>query len=375
MNKFLKKIIASLFILGILGSAAWVIFTREQIIKIEENPAKFHEAMYYKKFFGKNIIQCNLCPNLCVLSPGQYGLCKARKNIQGKLYSLVYGQIATSHVDPIEKKPFFHVLPGKAAFSIATTGCNIQCLFCQNWEISQIFPFEMQTEAATPQQVVQQALASGTQAIAFTYSEPTISFEYVLDIAKLAKAAGLKTLMVSNGYIEQKPLREILKYIDAYKVDFKGFDEGFYQKMTRGHLQPVLETMKTITTSGVWLEIVTLLITGQNDSDDQIRGLARWIHNNLGDNVPLHFSRFFPKYKLLNVPPTPPETLIRAREIAMQEGLKYVYTGNIDYPPGEITHCPSSGEKIIIRQGMFTIYNGLKDGTCADGEKIPGVWN
>ncbi len=365
---------AGLFLLAVLGSVAYVIVHREKIVRVEEDPAKFHEAMYYKKFFG-NIVQCGLCPNKCVLSPGQYGLCKARKNINGSLYSLVYGRIATWHVDPVEKKPFFHVLPGSAAFSIATTGCNIQCLFCQNWEISQIFPFDMQTLPATPRQVVEQALASGAQAIAFTYSEPTISFEYVLDIAKLAKAAGLKTLMVSNGYIEQKPLQEILKYIDAYKVDFKGFDEEFYKKLTRGHLQPVLETMKTVHQSGVWLEIVTLLVTGQNDSDEQVRGLVRWIKENLGTDVPLHFSRFSPKYKLLNVPETPQKTVIRARDIALQEGLKYVYTGNIVYPPGEITRCPSSGEEVIVRQGMFTVYNGLKNGACADGEKIPGVWN
>lgn len=357
----------------ILASAAWVIIHREKIVKLEEDPTKFHEAMYYKKSFG-NIVQCELCPNQCVLSPGQYGLCKARKNIQGSLYSMVYGKIASWHVDPIEKKPFFHVLPGSAAFSIATTGCNIQCLFCQNWEISQIFPFDMQTLSATPKQVVKQALASGASAIAFTYSEPTISFEYVLDIAKLARDAGLKTLMVSNGYIEQKPLKELLKYIDAYKVDFKGFDEAFYQKLTHGHLQPVLESMKTIRQSGVWLEIVTLLVTGQNDSDKKIQGLVRWIKENLGDNVPLHFSRFSPKYKMLNVPPTPQETVIRVREIAIKEGLKYVYTGNIVYPEGEITRCPSSGEEIIVRQGMFTIYNGLRNEKCSDGERIPGIW-
>ncbi len=218
--------------LVVLASTAFVINHREKITRMEEDPADLHEASYYQKSFGR-IVQCHLCPNQCALSPGQYGLCKARKNIQGRLYSLVYGKIATWHVDPIEKKPFFHVLPGTTAFSIATTGCNLQCLFCQNWEISQAFPSDVPTQAVSPQQVVDQALASGAQAIAFTYSEPTIAFEYVLDIAKLAKAAGLKTLMVSNGFIEQDPLREILKYIDAYKVDFKGFDEEFYKNLPR----------------------------------------------------------------------------------------------------------------------------------------------
>ncbi|MEI7998512.1 MAG: AmmeMemoRadiSam system radical SAM enzyme [Candidatus Omnitrophota bacterium] len=373
MKKFLKKILALLFMISILGTCGYVIVHREAIKRTEEDPTKFHEASYYEKFFG-NILQCHLCPNQCILSSGQYGLCKARKNIDGKLYSLVYGKLATWHVDPIEKKPFFHVLPGAKAFSIATSGCNIQCLFCQNWEISQAFPFDSPTQAATPQQIISAALASGSQAIAFTYSEPTISFEYVIDIAKLAKAAGLKTLFVSNGYIEQKPLKELLQYIDAYKVDFKGFDERFYQKLTHGHLKPVLETMKTIKQSGVWLEIVNLLITGQNDSDDNIRSLSHWIKENLGTEVPLHFSRFFPQYKLLNVPATPDETVIRARKIAMQEGLKYVYIGNIAYPQGEITYCPDSGEEIIIRQGMFTVFNGLKGGLCSDREKIPGIW-
>ncbi|MBF0571979.1 MAG: AmmeMemoRadiSam system radical SAM enzyme [Candidatus Omnitrophica bacterium] len=330
--------------------------------------------MYYDKLFG-NMVQCRLCPNLCVLAPGQYGTCKARKNIQGKLYSMVYGKIATAHTDPIEKKPLFHVLPGSNAFSIATTGCNIQCLFCQNWEISQAFPFDFATQAASAEDVVRQALSSGAQSIAFTYSEPTISYEYVLDIAKLAKKAGLKTLVVSNGYIEQKPLKELLPYIDAYKVDFKGYDDTFYQKLTQGHLQPVLDAMKTIKQNGTWLEIVTLLITGQNDSDEKIRGLSHWVSSNLGNEVPMHFSRFSPQYKMLNVPPTPEDTIIRARQIAMQEGLKYVYTGNIVYPQGEITYCPISKEEVIVRQGMFTVSNDLRDGACSDGEKIPGIWN
>jgi pyruvate formate lyase activating enzyme len=294
MNPLFKKIFAGLFLILIIAGSVYVINYRERIIRLEEDPSQFHEAMYYDKLFG-NLVQCRLCPNLCILSPGQYGSCKARKNIKGKLYSMVYGKIATSHTDPIEKKPFFHVLPGSQAFSIATTGCNIQCLFCQNWEISQVFPFDMPTMNVTPEQVVGQAMANGASSIAFTYSEPTISYEYVLDIAKLAHQAGLKTLMVSNGYIEPKPLKGILPFIDAYKVDFKGYDERFYKKMTSGHLQPVLDAMKTIHQNGVWLEIVTLLITNQNDSDKQIQGLARWIKTNLGDDVPLHFSRFSPK--------------------------------------------------------------------------------
>ena len=374
MPDLLKKIIAFLFMLTVLGSAAGVIRHRASIINREEDPVKFHEALYYKKSVG-DIVQCQLCPHQCVLAAGQYGRCKARKNIAGRLYSIVYGKIATWHVDPIEKKPFFHVLPGQEAFSIATTGCNLQCLFCQNWEISQTLPFDIKTQDVAPADIVAQARQRGAKAIAFTYSEPTIAFEYVLAIATLARAAGIKTLMVSNGYIAQEPLRELLKYIDAYKIDFKGFDEEFYKKLTGGHLQPVLDTLTTIHDSGVWLEIVTLLVTGQNDTDPQIRALVRWVKENLGPDVPLHFSRFSPQYKMLNVPSTPPETVIRARAIAIEEGLKYVYTGNIAYAPGETTFCPASGAKAIIRQGMSTVYNGLDHGTCPDGEKIPGLWD
>jgi pyruvate formate lyase activating enzyme len=222
--------------------------------------------------------------------------------------------------------------------------------------------------------VVEAAVQSGSRSIAFTYSEPIIAYEYVRDVATVAREKGIKTLMVSGGYIEEEPLRELLKYIDAYKVDFKAFDDKFYREMTGGRLEPVLKTMKIIHESGVWLEVLNLLIPGKNDSDAAIRGLARWIHENLGDDVPLHFSRFYPMYKLLNLPPTPDETVIRARKIAMVEGLRYVYTGNIAYPEGESTYCPRSGEIAIERKGYFIVADNLKNGKCPDGEKVPGIW-
>ena len=371
----LKKGLAFLFLAIVLGATLLFIYRREHSVRaggVPDQP-QYHEARYYGTLADK-AVQCFLCPNECVITPSRWGACKARKNIDGKLYSMVYGKIASSHVDPIEKKPFFHVLPGSKAFSIATTGCNMRCLFCQNWEISQAFPEDVPTQAATPNEVVAQALASGARAIAFTYNEPVIAYEYMLEIAKLAKTKGLKTVVVSSGYIEEEPLEELLKYIDAYKVDLKAFDEKFYRKLTGGRLASVLQTLKAIKQSGVWLEIVTLLVPGENDSDDELRAMARWIRENLGDSVPLHFSRFFPQYKLKNLPPTPPETLIRARKIAMEEGLKFVYTGNTAYPEGETTWCPGSKEKAIVRQGYFVIANNLKDGACPDGEKIPGVW-
>jgi len=372
----LKKILATVFLVLVIGVSLTFVFGREHDGIAAQKRAPYHEARYYERLpQSQNRVQCFLCPNRCVLSPGQFGRCKARTNIDGTLYALVYGRIATAHVDTIEKKPFFHVLPASRAYSIATTGCNMRCIFCQNWEISQVFPDEVFTRKMTPEDVVREALASGSRSIAFTYSEPVVAYEYMMDIAKLAKERGLKTVVVSSGYIEPEPLQELLQFIDAYKVDFKGFSDRFYRELTGGRLEPVLETMKTIRKSGTWLEVLTLLIPGQNDSPEEIRGLSRWVRENLGTDVPLHFSRFFPQYKLLNLPPTPDETIIRARETAMAEGLKFVYTGNINYPEGEATYCPRSGEKIIERRGYFVVFNHLKEGACSDGEKIPGIWS
>lgn len=375
MASFLKKTASFLFFAAMLGALILFICRRERSFRADASPvvSSLQIARYYESLSDKSV-QCFLCPNRCAMAPGGWGACKARKNIDGKLYSMVYGKIATAHVDPIEKKPFFHVLPGSKAFSVATTGCNMRCLFCQNWEISQSFPGDISAQPMTPEQVVSAAKASDAKSIAFTYNEPSIAYEYVLDIAKLAKSKGLKTLMVSSGYIEEKPLRELLPYIDAYKIDLKAFQEKFYKKLTGGHLDAVLNTLKIIKQSGVWLEIVTLIIPGENDSDEEFRTMARWIKINLGDDVPLHFSRFFPQYKLQNLPPTPSETMVRARKIAMEEGLKFVYTGNIADTEAEATYCTKSKEKIIIRQGHFVAVNNLKNGACPDGEKIPGIW-
>jgi len=374
-----KRILAFLFLLAVVGSAALLLVSRQQPATAEAAPPPpaggggEQEAMWYEKLAG-GLVHCRLCPNSCRLPDGQIGLCRVRKNIGGKLYSLSYGQLATAHVDPIEKKPFFHVLPGRQAFSLATPGCNMRCLFCQNWEISQAFPWEIRTTPQSPEAIVEAALRSGAEAIAFTYSEPTIFYEYMLDIAKLAKAKGLKTLVVSNGYINPEPLEALLPYIDAYKVDFKAFDPEFYTDLTGGSLEPVLQTMKTIRAKGIWLEIVNLLVTGHNDGEDQVRKLARWVKENLGDDVPLHFSRFHPMHKLSNLPPTPVENVVRAREIAIEEGLKYVYTGNIPDTAGDSTYSPRTGQPVIERRGYFVVRNVLTNGLAPDGEKIPGIW-
>ena len=378
----MKKALAFLFLAAVVGSAAWVIVSRERAAcaGAAEPPAAapgdasgLHEALWYEQSAG-GLVHCQLCPNSCRLPDGRIGLCRVRKNVGGKLYSLSYGQVAAVHVDPIEKKPFFHVLPGERAFSLATPGCNMRCLFCQNWEISQAFPWEVATTATTPEQVVEAALRSGAKAIAFTYSEPTIFYEYMRDIAKLAKAKGLKTLVVSNGYIQPEPLKALLPFIDAYKVDFKAFDPKFYADLTGGSRDPVLQAMKTIRENGVWLEIVNLLVTGKNDGEEDVRALARWVKENLGDDVPLHFSRFHPQHKLMNLPPTPIETVVRAREIAIEEGLDFVYTGNVPGAAGDSTYSPRTGQIVIERKGYFVVRNELADGVAPDGEAIPGVW-
>jgi len=378
-----KKALAFLFMLAIVGLGALLIWSREgpsqaaaPVPSSPSNPdaaAGLHEAMWYERLAG-DLVHCTLCPNNCRLPDGQIGLCRVRKNIGGKLYALSYGALAAAHVDPVEKKPFYHVLPGSRAYSIATPGCNLRCLFCQNWEISQAFPWQVRTTSASPQDVVADAVRSGSQSIAFTYSEPTIFYEYMLDIAKLAREKGLKTLVVSAGYINPEPLKALLPFIDAYKVDFKAFNPEFYTNLTGGSRDPVLEAMKIIRASGVWLEIVNLLVTGQNDSEDEVRQLARWVKENLGDDVPLHFSRFHPMHKLQNLPPTPVETVLRARRIALAEGLKYVYTGNIPAADGDSTRSPRSGQIVIERKGYFVLRNDLQDGVAPDGERIPGLW-
>ena len=378
----MKKAWAFLFLLAVVGAAAWVLLSRDRAACAgaavpsaapTDGAGGLHEASWYETLAG-GLVHCRLCPNSCRLPEGRIGLCRVRKNVGGKLYALSYGQVAAVHVDPIEKKPFFHVLPGERAFSLATPGCNMRCLFCQNWEISQSFPWEVATTPTTPEAVVEAALRSGAKAIAFTYSEPTIFYEYMLDVAKLAKAKGLKTLVVSNGYIQPEPLKALLPFIDAYKVDFKAFDPKFYADFTGGSRDPVLQTMKIIRESGVWLEIVNLLVTGRNDGEEEVRRLARWVKENLGADVPLHFSRFHPQHKLMNLPPTPIETVVRAREIAIEEGLKFVYTGNLPVAAGDSTYSPQTGQIVIERKGYFVVRNDLTNGIAPDGEVIPGVW-
>lgn len=330
------------------------------------------EAMYYESL-DNGTVRCNLCPNRCVLREGQRGLCKVREMRGGKLYSLNYGKIVSYHIDPVEKKPIFHLLPGSKSFSIATAGCNFRCLNCQNWEISQRAPEELESEEMTPEQIVEKAVALESRSIAYTYSEPVIFYELMLETAKLAHQKGLYNIMVTNGYINPEPLRELCQYIDAFNVDLKGFSEEFYQKIPGGSLAPVLETLKIIQKEGRLLEITYLIIPGENDSEEEIRKAVAWVRDNIGETAILHFSRFYPAYKLENLPPTPEKTIIRAWEIAREEGLKYVYTGNISDPKSETTYC--GDEPAIRRQGYFVLENKLEEGKCPNTEEVvPGIW-
>lgn len=332
------------------------------------------EARYYVQR-EDNIIQCQLCPWQCVVRPGKRGACEVRENRNGKYYSLVYGQIAAHHVDPIEKKPLYHFKPQTMAFSVATAGCNVECKFCQNWELAQRRPEELRSVFFTPSELIQYAKHSGSQSIAYTYNEPTIFAEFILDTATESQGQGISNVIISNGFIAQKPLRDLCKVIDAYKVDLKAFTESYYHEIVGGRLRPVLDTLVTLREEEVWSEIVYLILPGMNDSDEELKKLSRWIYQELGADIPLHFSRFYPKYKLKNLPPTPIKTLEKARQIALDAGLQYVYMGNVPGHEGENTYCPNCKEMLVQRVGYKIYKNNIQNGQCQNcHHQIPGVW-
>lgn len=320
-------------------------------------------------------VQCELCPNGCVLENGQHSRCRARMNRDGTLYSLVYGKPCAVHVDPIEKKPFFHFLPGTTAFSIATAGCVLSCKFCQNWQISQAKPEDTDTYDLPPDKVVKQAINYGSKSITYTYTEPTVFYEYMYDTAVIAKKSGIRNTMHSCGYINEKPLRRLSRYLNAADIDLKAFTEDFYNRICGGSLKPVLHSLVVLREEGIWLEVTNLVIPTLNDNMKTIGEMSRWLVKNLGADVPLHFSRFFPNYKLNNLPPTPPETLTDARKAAMDAGLKFVYIGNIRHE-GESTFCPNCKKLLIERIGYFVKQNNISNGRCRFcGTPIPGVWS
>jgi len=322
-----------------------------------------------------NRVQCELCPNGCVLDEGQHSRCRTRMNKDGKLFSLVYGKPCAVHIDPIEKKPFFHFLPGTTAFSIATAGCVLSCKFCQNWQISQAKPEDTDTYDLPPDKVVTQAIANKCRSVTYTYTEPTVFYEYMYDTAVIARKQGIKNTMHSCGYINEKPLRKLSKYLDAADIDLKGFTEDFYSRICSGSLRPVLNSLVVLKEEDVWLEITNLVIPTLNDNMKDIKDMCIWIQKNLGSDTPIHFSRFFPHYKLTNLPPTPLETLIDARKAAMDAGLKFVYIGNIRHE-GESTFCPKCKQLLVERIGYFVKQNHILNGKCKFcSTAISGVWS
>ncbi len=337
-------------------------------------PLSHVEAWYYKKHPDREI-ECLLCPRACKLGDKERGYCGVRENINGTYYTLVYGKACTMNVDPIEKKPFFHFLPRTNALSIATAGCNVNCKFCQNWQISQVRAEQVQPFDFPPEAVVDSAIKHRCPSIAYTYTEPVVFYEYMYDTSIEARRKGVKNCVVTGGHVNQEPILELTKVVDAIKIDLKAFSEDFYKNYVRGELQPVLEAIKTVHKTKVWLEIVYLVIPSLNDSPEEIRAMCRWIGNEIGPDVPLHFSRFFPMYLIKNLPPTPVSTLEKAHNIAITEGLRYVYIGNVPGHKAESTYCPRCQNLIIQRIGFEVGKVELKNGKCRFCQNpVPGIW-
>jgi len=335
---------------------------------------RLKEALYYEKLEHQRI-KCVLCPRECTVADRERGFCGNRENRGGVYYTLVHGNPCAANPDPIEKKPFFHFLPGTLAFSISTAGCNFVCRYCQNWQISQRRPEQTRNVDMPPERVCELAERTGSTSIAYTYGEPVVFYEYMLDTAREGRKRGLKNVMVSNGYIKEKPMRQLCEVLDAVKIDFKGFTDHFYQETCRGKLKPVMQTLELLRDLGMWYELVYLMVPGLNDKSSELKEMAKWIVDTLGTDVPLHFSRFYPQYLLRNLPQTPISSLMAAREISMNAGIKFVYVGNVPGSEAANTYCPDCGRLLIRRIGNRVIENYLKEGHCKYcGESIPGVW-
>ncbi|MCK5708385.1 MAG: AmmeMemoRadiSam system radical SAM enzyme [Candidatus Aureabacteria bacterium] len=332
------------------------------------------EAMFYKNINGKTI-RCDLCPHKCILDKGETGFCKVRLNRDGKLYSLVFGKPCTVNIGPIEKAPFYHFLPGSKRLCVATAGCNMRCSFCQNWQISQNGPEDIRSFSLTPEELVQKAAQLEIPTICYTYSEPIVFYEYMYESSILAKNSGIRTTMVSNGFINSLPMKKLIPYLDAVKIDLKAFSTKFYEDICDAKLEEVKNTLKLLKENKKHFEIVVLIIPTLNDSDPELNSMCKWISVNLGNDIPIHFSRFVPSYKLTSLPMTPVKTLERAHKIAKKNHLKYVYIGNV---PGHIynsTYCPSCG-KILVKRMQYEVTKlNISKGKCKFcGLSIPGVW-
>ncbi|MGQ9594124.1 MAG: AmmeMemoRadiSam system radical SAM enzyme [Anaerolineae bacterium] len=333
-----------------------------------------HEARHYQSL-PDGRVACGVCFRRCVVAEGQLGFCHNKKNIGGRYYSLVYGRAAAVQVDPIEKEPAFHMYPGTHIYCLGTASCNNRCRFCQNWFLSQQTLWQVASEDVPPQEVVRRAKEAGCEGVSFTYNEPTVFYEYMLDVATLARQEGLHALFHTNGSMNREPLLDLLQVMEAVTVDLKAFDEKFYREVSQSELQPVLHTLETVRTSGRHLEVVNLVIPTLNDDLDTIARMARWIVRNLGKDVPLHFLRFFPAYKLQRLHPTPIETLEHAAAMAQAEGLDFVYIGNVPGHAANSTYCPVCGAVLILRVHFFVLEMNLDRGRCPScGREIPGLW-
>jgi len=333
------------------------------------------EARFYEKLQTKKI-KCKLCPRGCTVGDRERGYCGVRENRGGTYYTLVHSRVCTAHIDPIEKKPLFHYLPGSLALSLATAGCNVNCKFCQNWDISQVRPEQVRADYAPPQKIADLAKHYSCPTIAYTYSEPVIFSEYLMDTADAGHAAGIRSIVVSNGYIQQEALKAAYGKMDAVKIDLKAFTDSYYRDVVCGELKPVLDCLVTLKKMGKWTEIVYLVVPTLNDGDAEFRGLARWIKTNFGLDMPVHFTRFHPEYLLKNLPPTPVPTLERAKAIADAEGLHYAYIGNVPGHPAENTYCPKCRKLLVERVGLTTSQMLIQKNRCPFCKQpIPGIWH
>ncbi|MFA6472669.1 MAG: AmmeMemoRadiSam system radical SAM enzyme [Candidatus Latescibacterota bacterium] len=332
-----------------------------------------HQAMLYESLENKRV-HCFLCSHHCRIAPSNYGICGVRRNEDGMLYTMVYGSVIASHVDPIEKKPLYHFLPGTRSYSIATVGCNFKCSFCQNWTISQASTKDGSLEGyeMTPGSIVSEALKNRCRSISYTYTEPTIFFEYAYDTAKLAREAGLFNIFVTNGYMTGEALDVITPYLDAANVDLKSFRDEYYRTMCKARLQPVLDTIVRMKEKNIWVEVTTLIVPGENDSEDELNATAKFL-SDVSIDIPWHISRFFPNYTLSDHSATPLKTLLKAREIGKKHGIRFIYIGNVD-GYGD-TRCYTCDTLLVKRAFMTAQKNHLTDTVCPDcGAEIKGIW-